>query len=144
MTDKRGFGDLIEALAQLVAAARVAQRAVWDRAIDSWTCWPSEIEPGMRVKLRAQALYSMGVLAGPLTQQTWIVLSCACSLCQLGQHALVEQDRHIARAALRPADWPCIDELCEADADRQSLSVQAGMLRAIRRGRPSNDNGQGG
>jgi hypothetical protein len=92
------------------------------------------MKPGDRVKLRAQALYSMCVLAGPLTEQVWTVLECHCDLCQLAGHVLVEPDRHFARSALRPAEGPCIDELRAGDADALSFGVRAGVVRAIRYG----------
>jgi hypothetical protein len=90
------------------------------------------MKPGDRVKLRAQALWSMGLLAGELGLRVWTVEACSCDLCALGRHVRVD-DRHCARAALRAADGLVIDELRAADCDVLTAGIGAGIRKGARR-----------
>lgn len=64
-----------------------------------------ELRPGAVVMYTGKALRAFGTRVGDEGQARFVIVACACDLCQLGRHVCVERPngRHLARAAVRVA-----------------------------------------
>lgn len=97
-----------------------------------------ELRPGAVVGYTGKALRSMGARVGDAGCARFVVVACACDLCQLGRHICVERPngRHLARAAVRvmSAGQHHLDEGTPDQTDSDAKAIGKGLQMAIKSG----------
>lgn len=97
-----------------------------------------ELRPGAVVGYTGKALRAMGARTGDAGPARFVIVACACDLCQVGRHVCVERPngKHIARAAVRVmnAGEHHLDEGTPDQTSSDTAAIGKGLRTAIRRG----------